>query len=448
MSIRNFLVMVLSSILVLITFTAAIHGYNTSMQQATMLADNNLKQMASTLAELDDIYTSSPHKNNTNSQLIFQIWRNDTLVLRSKTTPITPISHFISGFSENNFSQQRWRIYASKHHNKDQSVLWVFTAIPVNTLYTMAEKLILSAMTPIILSIPFIALLIWLIVWYALQPFNHLTKLLNTKKANDLSAIHLPNLPYELILIEQTINQLFSRLSHAFMREKHFASDAAHELRTPLSVLKLNADNLVDEIPQNETAAHLAKSVDRMAHVIDQILILNRTTAEQFKQQLNQLNVRNVAQETIAELYPQIAHRQQNIELIAEDVSLLSSEFALLTLFQNLISNASKYSPEKGNILVSLSCVESHVIISVEDSGQGISPQEQYKVFHRFYRIGGDQNPSNVVGCGLGLAIVKDIVKLHHGSISLERSKTYGGLAVEIKLPQVMGLKDIHETSH
>jgi two-component system sensor histidine kinase QseC len=118
---------------------------------------------------------------------------------------------------------------------------------------------------------------------------------------------------------------------------------------------------------------------------------------------------------------------------------MVGSEFALKALFQNLISNAHKYSPEKSQIIVTIQCDAEQILCFVEDSGPGISEEEYQRVFKRFYRVGGDQHESQVTGCGLGLAIVHHIAELHHASLDLMRSEPLGGLKVVIRFPLSAG---------
>lgn len=446
MSIRRYLVLIICSILVLFTFSAAVHGYHASMKQATLLADQNLKLIVHTLEEDYISHFNVPSENTKYNVIVFQIWENKHLLSTNISQVTTPLSSFEEGYSENNFLNKRWRVLSHENKNagKDR---WILVAQPLQTMNSLMGKFILSALMPMVISIPLIALIIWVVIWRALTPLSQLAKNLEQKKANDLTPIEFTHLPHELKKVNETLNHLFFRLTEAFSREKRFASNAAHELRTPLSVLKLNANNLFDEYPDNETTLHLSQSVDRMAHVIDQILILNRTTPEQFLQNIEQFDLQQIIQQVIAQLYPEIKSRHQNIELDAITLFINSNEFSMVTLIQNLISNASKYTPDGGNILVSLKQQQQSILLTVEDSGDGIPADERQKVFNRFYRIGGDKNSSKVTGCGLGLSIVKYIVDLHGGLINLNHSSLLGGLKVKIILPMQMDLNNmvIHE---
>jgi two-component system sensor histidine kinase QseC len=136
----------------------------------------------------------------------------------------------------------------------------------------------------------------------------------------------------------------------------------------------------------------------------------------------------------IGSLFPQIEAKKQNIELVGQGSTILCDEFSLGLLLQNLISNASKYSPEGTLIRVLLKLLNNQVVIQVEDTGPGIDGSEYQRVFERFYRIGGDRHISNTPG--LGLAISKHIAELYSDSLKLSRSEQLSGLSVELLLPQ------------
>jgi len=444
MSIRRYLVLMLLSMITLVIFVSAIQGYKASMGKAQKVFDNELVSLAQIITAVE--LPKGVIKHKAASHFAYQIVLDDIVVTRSDNAPKKIISTLKSGFKEANFSGLRWRTYTEKITEKSAVNYWVIIAQPLTQRSDLAESIILSAVTPIILVMPLLALIISLAVRQGLKPLTFLTRALKNKKANDLSQLTISPTK-ELAPVTATLNELFLRLSLAFEREKQFASDAAHELRTPLSVLKINLHNLQQSFNdlilansgnnstslQNLPFAELEQSVERMAHVVDQILTLNRTNPEQMFAENTALNLQALLQESISELYPDIASRGHNIELNSELLSISGNRFAIGILMKNLIANAAKYTPDNGKILVSCLQDANNIILRVEDSGPGIAPTEYSRVFDRFYRVGGDSHNSKVLGCGLGLAIVKHIVELHQADISLSTSKTLSGLCVEVR---------------
>jgi two-component system sensor histidine kinase QseC len=436
LSIRRYLTLILLSVITLVTFAAAIQGYRSSMAKATHVFDDELRSLSYALINITDP-NNQTIALQPDAAFIYQVWQHSKLVVSSHPDLKTVISNFKNEFSEHNFLAQRWRTYGHffESHNK-----WVLVAQPLNRRFELAEQMILAAVTPMILCIPLLAIIIFLSVSTGLRPLRLLSDNLRAKKADDLRPITQQNQRNELNPVLETLNQLFERLSATFLREKRFASDAAHELRTPLSVLKINAHNLALELSNNGLAnanmQYLQQGIERMSHVVEQILLLNRTNPEQYQGQFKLINTATLCQTIIASLFPQIEAKKQEIELVGSAAMIRGDEFSLGILLQNLISNASKYSPEGSLIRVALKLINKQVIIQIEDSGPGIDESEYQRVFERFYRIGGDRHNSNTPGCGLGLAISKHIAELHHASLQLGRSEQLLGLSVELSLPQ------------
>lgn len=483
-SIRRYLVTILIAILTLTSFMAALQSYRESISRADQLFDDDLKVLAGSLLHP---FTSSTQDNSLLS--VVQIWRDSDLLYRSANAPEHKIEAPL-GYSEQNFSGQRWRTYVqistadlagvtsaspelnikepsstTKAHtnNKAQAnqplsadvigiakpkvaaatELKIVVAQPLKQRQQLADEVVLASIYPVVLSLPLQALLIWLAVSKGLSPLLKFAEQLSGKKADDLTPVTLTEVPQELSQVLGTTNQLLAKLSDAFAREKRFASDVAHELRTPLSVLQVNLHNARSQWQQAGVAdpaglmPALEDGVKRMSQLIEQIMLLNRTNPEHFKAKLQQFDLVGLGREMIAELYPEILRKNQLVELESDDKLLVNADaFAIRLLLLNLLGNAIKYTPADGQILLGLSAQRNQVIIRVEDSGPGIDPTEYQRVFDRFYRVGGDRHQSGEPGSGLGLSIVKEIVALHSGKLQLGPSRFSTGLKITVELPQ------------
>jgi len=467
MSIRRYLVLTLFSALTLITFIAAIQGYKVSMSRAEKQFDQQLIDIANTLLAVQQTtavrsHITKPEQVKQKGSFAFQVWKNDELLIKTNNAPdhlfisAIPSPSSLSHFSEVNFLDKRWRVFTlsnDKPTAKESVSILVVVAQPLQTRFTLAQDLILAAVTPMIIAIVILSFLIYIIITQGLKPLHHLSAELSKRNTNDFSSLNLPVNNTELAEIIETLNKLFYRLDSAFQRERHFAEDAAHELKTPLSVLKINVHNITQDFSQRlsinkttvtpseiehfESIKELTASVDRMGHVIDQILNLNRTNTSQIVNGSSRFNINHLLQQIIAELYTDLLAKDQTIELLSDDVDLFAHEFSVHLLAVNLISNANKYTPNGGHIKVTVNLInEEHddkkIVLCVEDSGVGIAPQEYERVFDRFYRIGGDQHLSNTLGCGLGLTIVKHIADVHGAKITLSASTLLKGLAVKV----------------
>ena len=177
------------------------------------------------------------------------------------------------------------------------------------------------------------------------------------------------------------------------------------------------------------------ESIERMVHIIEQLLDLYRTTPEQFMAHFTEIDLYNLAQQVISNQWSHIEAKNQQLELQGSPCLLTGDQFTLEILIKNLIDNANKYTPVGGSLFISVSEHDGFAELCVEDSGTGIPEAFYQRVFERFYRVNGDQNNTMVIGCGLGLSIVQHIVELHGGKISLSPSRFSSGLKVTVSLP-------------
>jgi len=444
-SIRVFLVVVILAAITLFSFIAALRGYQSSMQEAERLFD---KQLLDTARLIANIHTESTAGNiNHDSGIAFQVWQDDQLRASSSNAPQKPIGEQEAGFGYSNFDGLRWRTVA---YYDPISRYWVLAAERTDLRYTLAENVILKSIFPILIGLPIIGLLIWLIVSQGLRPLRKLANLLGSKQPEDLSPLMIDSPRRELAKIIDSSNGLLQRLETSLQRERQFASDAAHELRTPISTLKVQLYNLQQSLQGGTALDELNATTERLAHIVEQILALYRSSPDQYNAALVPIDLAALAQEVMAEEYASFDRKQQSLEFFGEKNLILGDRFALRTLLQNLLANANKYTPAGGSIEVRLSHrlvqnpqgsstrmteAKQQVILSVEDSGPGIPAEQRAAVFERFYRVGGDRHPSDETGCGLGLAIVKRIVELHHAQISVRDSERLHGAAFEITFP-------------
>ena len=432
-SIRTFLAVVILATITLMVFLSELHGFRLNLAAAENLFDKQLVDTAHMLSA-----TYSPMANN-NSEIVqteffgFQIWADDQLLLRSSKMPDELIANLEQGYQEHNFSHHRWRTYSYFDQLKN---VWVLTAQRIDSRYTLAENIVIKSILPALIILPLGGFLIWSIVGYGVSPLKKLSDQLGNKQADDLSPVPLDKQPIELTQVVKSTNDLLSRLKASFQREKHFASEAAHELRTPISVLKVHLHNLEEKFPADDhNFQEVLSATDRMRYLIEQILILNRTSPEQFITKFTSIDLYKLAQDVIAKGYSQFEKKGLKMELVGEHCMIEGEQFALETLLQNLLANACKYTPDEGFIRVTVRPEGNSVKLEIEDSGPGVSEDQYDRLFDRFYRVDGDRHASGITGSGLGLAIVKHIADLHKATIKLAKSSFDNGLSVAVMFP-------------
>jgi two-component system sensor histidine kinase QseC len=431
-SIRFYLVVALLSTVALGNFVAAVYGYRSSMIEAQALLDMQLADAATLINTMQPRSTLVVEQPS--SRLAFQIWtENGRLVQRSSNSGETPITTFEDGFRDENFEGYRWRVLSRLDERQRR---WILVAERIDIRTQLADDLILRAVVPMVVSLPIIALIVWLVVGNGLSLIKQLAQELRGKRADDLSRLTTSDPPVELAPVVDAINDLLKRLNDSVLRERRFSADAAHELRTPLSAIKVHVHNLRGEFPEHaDELAILDRDLGRLSHLIEQIMLLYRVTPEHYKANMQKIDLHALAQELIGDLYAEIDNKQQTISLAGTSQTISGDRDSLIILLSNLILNASKYSPEGASIRVFVDHAELGICLGVEDTGPGIPLAEISRVFDRFYRVGGDRHDSKADGCGLGLAIVKHIADLHHANIILENNADAPGLTVNVIFP-------------
>lgn len=434
-SIRLYLLLILVATLILVMFVSLLKGYQSSIETAQGLFDERLINTAELIASAHVAQTTADSSQRpTSDYLFFQIWdANGQLLTRSDTAPHTALSRFEQGFYDVNFNGFRWHNYV---YPDPLFQRWIVVGERSDVRSSMAEDIVLATILPAFFGIVIAAILIWWLIGTGLKPLKNLSRQLASKQADDLRPIELAPLPSEMSQLVKIINQLFWRLDQSFQREQRFAADAAHELRTPISALQIHLHNLRQTYDDNTEDWQLMQAaVDRMGHLVNQILMLYRTAPEQIAAKAESIDLYKLTSDVIARDYQQFEKRQQHIELIGESVIMQGHMFALETLLQNLLNNASKYAPTKGHIVIHVHPTEKGVRLTVEDDGPGIPPDQYERIFDRFYRYQNENSDLQLPGCGLGLAIVRHIIEMHHADIKLTQSTFESGLKVVIDFP-------------
>lgn len=443
-SIRRFLIVVSLAVITLVNFVAALQGYKSGISNTDQLFDSKLVELAEVVAELaSEQGTAQPIGDQAELPLplLYQLLDAQGRVQRhSLLAPDYPLADTPGAFSLVNYNGRRWRVFLTETLTSGHRVM---VAESYDDRYFLAEGIILKTIVPILIGLPALMLLVWLIVTRGLRPLKQLTAEVEGKRSQDLTPIECDEVPEELRPLSEAMNKLLLRLAKAFDREKRFSGDAAHELRTPLSALKINLFNLKKQLPDGDADfASMEESIDRMGHLIEQMLLLYRLSPEQLQSEFVDVDLYEIAQQTIAENYAGIEARNQDISLEGESVRISGDGFALNTLIKNLVDNANKYTPIGGAIKVSVKPRGTAALLVVEDSGEGIPEAEQERILERFYRLQGHANTATIQGCGLGLSIVQNIVELHAGELKIAKSASLGGLKIEILLPASQGKKD------
>jgi two-component system OmpR family sensor kinase len=414
----------------------AVTAYRGALRQADAMFDDHLQQMARSLrggiplglppagAEDDEGY-----------DLYVQIWGQDgTQIFRSTRSALPPRA--VLGFSDVEAHGNRYRVYTLQ-----TPLQTVQIAQDLSARTARARALALRAVLPFAWLTPLLMLAVWWIINRSLAPIERTRRVVASRAADDFSPLQGAGLPDEVRPLVDELNLLFGRVRHAFEAQKNFVADAAHELRSPLTALKLQAQALrrldADSAAREAAVARLNQGIDRAIRGVEQLLLLAREEAGsgQALRAAEPVDMQAVVKLAVADVLPQA--RLKNIDLgLAGAPSMQAMPAvggqldALRILLRNLLENAVKYTPPGGQVDVSLEEMQGQPVLTVEDSGPGIAPELRQRVFDRFFRASDTAQES---GNGLGLAIVKAIADRHGATLALDQSERLGGLRVEVR---------------
>lgn len=298
----------------------------------------------------------------------------------------------------------------------------------------LVRDILLGVLVPELLLVVVSISVIWFGVRSGLRPLKELRSELAGRSQTDLSPVAV-EIPEEIQPVVKEINALLKRLDHSLASQRNFVADAAHQLRTPIAALQAQVEACVAESGphmRNQLAGLLA-ATRRMSHLVSQLLVLARTEPGLGVNQ-PAVDLMEITSRLADTWLPVAIEKQIDLGFELEPAPLRGNLVLLEELVGNLIDNALRHTPAGGVVTVACGRInERKVFISVNDSGQGIPPEECERIFERFYR----SSTSSGEGCGLGLAIVAQIAHQHGGSVSARRSLKLGGAQFQVTLAGV-----------
>jgi len=296
----------------------------------------------------------------------------------------------------------------------------------------LATEIIKGVILPQFVILPLAVLLVWLALARGIAPLNELQQRIRRRDSSDLSPIDARDAPEEVSPLVRAINDLLARLDQSIGAQKHFLADAAHQLKTPLAGLRMQAELAQREIDAGHGDAQtmkrslhqIALSSQRAAHMVNQLLAMARAEDKEHAAQQRPVNLMRLATETVQDFVPRAMEKRIDLgyegpeHASAASVTVQGHALLLRELIRNLVDNALQYTPAGGTATVRVIAdpFGQVVVLQVEDSGPGIPLAEREQVFRPFYRALGTQ----VDGSGLGLAIVREIAMQHRAELLLE----------------------------
>lgn len=312
-------------------------------------------------------------------------------------------------------------------------VLLVQVAETRNKRSALASRVVTGVLLPQFAIIPLAVVLVWVGLTRGIAPLNRLQSLIRRRRPTDLSPIAPASVPEEVRPLIVSFNDMMARLEENLLSQQRFIADAAHQMRTPLTGLKMQTElALLEQDPEQlrRSLQQIAESADRASHLINQLLSLARAEATSEKvYTIETLDLDAVVREVAQTLFPAARAREIDfgVEYSGHLLLVEGSGVLLREMIKNLIDNAIKYTPSRGRVTARARAAGA-IIFEVEDTGIGIPEGDRERVFERFYRVLG----SGESGSGLGLPIVREIAELHGATVSLNSNPAGHGTIAQI----------------
>src|SRR5574343_771281 len=297
----------------------------------------------------------------------------------------------------------------------------------------LANKIVASVILPQFIIIPLAVMLVWFGLSRGLRPLTRLRQTIETREPADLSPIATRRVPEELEPLVEAFNEMLERMKRNVEAQQRFVADAAHQMRTPLTGLKTQAQlafRETDPAALRHALRQIATGVDRAGRLINQLLTLARTEGGDVAHQKHEpLDLAQLIREVVEDWV--MAAIEKDIDLGYESegpAMILGNPFLLRELAKNLIDNALRYTPNGGHVTCRVLATPVTVLLEVEDNGIGISEEQAEMVFERFYRV----DDATTEGSGLGLAIVQEIAMQHESVATLRPNPTGKGAIARV----------------
>jgi signal transduction histidine kinase len=430
-SIRTRLLITLLALTTSVSLGAGLFTYRQVLSETSVLFDYQLRQMAISLRSQVSVAPRvelPPQQND--ADFVIQIWDLFGTRVYLSRAGLPVLDRPSIGYSDLTLQGERWRVYGLRTFD---GIIQV--AQPVRVRESFARASAIRVAVPLLLLVPILGAAIVWVVGSGLHPLRRVTLEVQRRGVRSLQPVNVAEVPGEVVPLVDELNHMLVRLDAAFATQRAFIADAAHELRSPLTAVRLQLqllDRATRDSERAEARANLGAAVERATHLIEQLLALARAEPGGAREESRNVSLESIAAEAITDTHVFAQSRQIELELQADPAALVYGDPASLrTLLRNLIDNAVRYTPERGRVRVFARETAAGAVLEVVDTGPGIPESERHRIFDRFFR----RAAAPEGGTGLGLAIVKAIADRHGATVSLADAPG-GGLHVTVTFPR------------
>ncbi|MCX0501773.1 ATP-binding protein [Erwinia billingiae] len=413
-------------------------AFFSALDEAHELPDSSLSQ----IAELAKNGVVAVRNSNLISPPLHDE-RESRIIVHFMFHPARPTQGPLQGFTLS------WQLAEGFHtlHTNGHAYRVLIRQLDANTKVGVAQRVsvqdevamagALRTLLPFFILIPVLLFMVADLVKKIFRPIRQLSIAVHNRSEQDTTPLETEDQPREIVPFIHAINRLLERVSLSVEAQRRFVADAAHELRSPLTALSLQAESLsTAELPEDsrKRVSRMQEGMQRTKNLLEQLLSLARAQLRSADpaQDKQPTMVNQVVRQVIADLLPLAEKKQLDLGMLEDsDVTVACQPLELFAVVKNLVDNAIRYTPEFGRIDLQILASQGRVLIEIEDSGPGIAAEKRQRVFDAFYRIEGSEE----TGSGLGLSIVRTLLDRMQGEILLgpaERSTT--GLNVKVIL--------------
>ena len=425
-------------VIVLVTYLVA-------LEEMHDVLDDNLKNVAEAVASYHQAGHSlggndlivAPQRNDApeDDEIVTLTWTpQGRRVFASDPRVQLPFTH-TEGLTRPSVQGEGWVVYSSVSEGG------VAQAAQRNsTRNDMAGESAARVVPPLIALVVAVGGLLLFGLRRGLQPLDSAAQDVAQRSAQSLEPITLEDVPKEIKPLVRSINDLMNRLAVALATQRRFLADAAHELRTPITALRLQLQLLQrsgNDAQREQAVAALAAGIDRSQRLVEQLLQVARSDPDGEFTHREPVDLAELVRTTVSALSTKAEHQGLDLGADAPETVMVQGDVSQLTvLLNNLVENALRYTPAGGVVDVAAGFHDERPLLRVVDNGPGIAESERDRVFDRFYRCEAAQSQAgDGSGSGLGLSIVRTIAERHGAQVSLATPAAGHGLEVRVLFP-------------
>ncbi|MFL9924033.1 ATP-binding protein [Herbaspirillum lusitanum] len=425
----------LSLVIVVTAIGGGFFSFRGAFNEAYEFQDDQLRQIAGLMEQ------QQPHTGllitqvieesaDPESQVIVQVIGLDDKEITLKDEPLALPPDVQEGMHTMAGRRHTWRIFIRNLANSDRLIVTQRTDVRDEIASGNGWRTV----GPFMVLMPLLLILVNVVIRYMLRPVTRLSAELDGRSESDLRTLDDVHVPREIRPFISSINSLLLRVGKSMDMQKRFVADAAHELRSPLTALSLQAENIrkIDLPPlAQERVRELRNGLYRMRSLLEQLLTMARSHETAAQRPPETISMEDMFKQILEDLMPMAEAKNLDIEVDSDPHAVFRGHlFDGVMVVKNLIDNAIRYTPPGGYVRLRASTRNGRLEIQVEDSGSGIPEVEMTRVFDPFYRILG----SGESGSGLGLAIVKTILDRNRADIFLQNVKSDAGAVTGLRV--------------